>query len=72
MKFTVTLSNPLPVAAYTGTAVAAGWAIGAHWGLTTTAAWMLFIAAAFLYLHVGAFVVMAAIAVSRTSSSKRT
>jgi hypothetical protein len=36
MNFTVRFANPFIMTAYTGVALAIGWAVGAHWGHTTT------------------------------------
>lgn len=72
MKFTVSLSSPFLVTAYTGCTLAIGWAIGTHWGHTTTAVWMLFSAVVFLYLHDVVFAVLVAMAIARATSSNRT
>ncbi len=72
MKVTVSFANPFTVTAYTGTALAIGWTIGAHWGHTTTAVWMSLIAAIFLYLHDVAIALLVAVAIARASSSSRT
>jgi hypothetical protein len=72
MKFTVSFANPFTVTAYTATALAIGWAIGAHWGHTATAVWMLFAAAILLYLHDVVIAVVLAMAIARASSSDRT
>ncbi len=69
MKFTVSLSNPFTVTAYTGCALTIGWAIGAHWGHAITAVWMLFAAVIFLYLHDVVFAVLVAMAIAKTCSS---
>ena len=71
MKFTVSLSNPFTVTAYTGCALTIGWAIGAHWGHAITAIWMLFAAVVFLYLHDVVFAVLVAMAIAKTCSSGR-
>jgi hypothetical protein len=71
MKFTVSLSNPFAVTAYTGCCLTIGWAIGAHWGHAITAVWMLFAAVVFLYLHDVVFAVLVAMAIARGTSSNR-
>lgn len=72
MKFTLSLSNPFAVTAYTGCALTIGWAIGVHWGHTLPAVWMLFAAVVFLYMHDVVFAVLVAMAIARATTSNRT
>lgn len=72
MKFSVSLSNPFAVTAYTGCALSVGWAIGIHWSHSTTAISMLFVAVFFLYLHDVVFAVLVAMAIARATSSNQT
>lgn len=71
MKTTVSFANPFTMTAWTGAILAVGWAIGARWGHTITAAWMLFLAAILLYLHDVVIALMLAMAVTKASSSNR-
>ena len=71
MNFTVRFANPFIMTAYTGAALAIGWAAGAHWGHTTTAVWALIGAAILLYLHDVAIGIVLAMAIARASSSGR-
>ena len=71
MKFTVSLSNPFAVTAYTGCALTIGWAIGAHWDHAITSVWMLFAAVVFLYLHDVVFALLVAMAIARATSSNQ-
>ena len=72
MNFKLSFSNPIAAAAFTGSALVIGWAIGAHWGRTTNAVWMLFIAGIFLYLHDMAIAVLLAMSIAKAMSSSRT
>jgi hypothetical protein len=71
MNFTVSFANPFTLTAYTGTALAIGWAIGAHWGNALTALWALITAAVLFYLHDVAIAIVFAMAVAKASSSNR-
>lgn len=71
MNFTVSFANPFMMTAYTGAALAIGCAIGAHWGHSMTAVWMMIAAAILLYLHDVAIGIVLAMAVAKASSSKR-
>jgi hypothetical protein len=65
MKFTVHFANPFIMTAYIGAALAVGWAIGSHWGHTTTAFLSLIAAAALFYLHDVAIGIVLAMAIAR-------
>lgn len=71
MNFTVSFANPFMMTAYTGAALAIGWAIGAHWGHNMTAVWMMIAAAILLYLHDVAIGIVLAMAVARASRPGR-
>lgn len=71
MQFTVSFANPFMMTAYTGAALAIGWAIGAHWGHTMTAVWMMIVAAVLMYLHDVAIGIVLAMAIARATSSSR-
>lgn len=72
MQFTVSFANPFIMTAYTGAALAIGWAVGAHWGHTMTAVWMMIAAAILLYLHDVAIGIVLAMAIAKASFSNRT
>jgi hypothetical protein len=71
MDFTVRFANPFIMTTYTGVALAIGWAVGVHWGHTTTASLTLIAAAILLYLHDVAIGIVLAMAIGRASSSGR-
>jgi len=71
MNVTVRLANPFLVTIYTVTLLMIGFAIGAHYGHTLTAGWMLFFATIFLLLHDVAIAVVLAIAATKVASSGR-
>ncbi len=71
MNFTVSFANPFMMTAYTGAALAIGWAIGAHWGHSMTAVWMMIAAAILFYLHDVAIGLVLAMAFARASRSGR-
>lgn len=71
MNFTVSFANPFMMTVYTGATLAIGCAIGAHWGHSTTAVWMMIAAAVLLYLHDVAIGIVLAMAVAKASSSSR-
>jgi hypothetical protein len=72
MRFTVSFANPFIMTAYTGAALAIGWAAGAHWDHTTTAVWMLTASAILLYLHDVAIGIVLAMAIAKAASSNPT
>jgi hypothetical protein len=69
MKVTVSFANPFLVAIHTVTFLMIGFAIGAHWGHTLTAGWMLLFATIFLLIHDCAIVLLLAVAASKVASS---
>ena len=69
MQFTLSFANPFLMTAYTRAALAIGWAIGAHWGHTATAFWMVIAAAVLFYLHDVAIGLVLAMAIARAWSS---
>ena len=71
MNFTVSFANPFTLTAYTGTALAIGWAIGTHWGHSATAVWMMIAAAILLYLHDVVIGIVLAMAIAKACSSGR-
>lgn len=71
MNFSVSFANPFIMTAYTGAALAIGWAVGIHWGHHAPAAWILIAAAILLYLHDVAIGIVLLIAIARASLSKQ-
>lgn len=69
MRVTVSFANPFLVTIYTVTLLMIGFAIGAHWGHTLTAGWMLLLATVFLLIHDCAIAVLLAIAATKVASS---
>lgn len=71
MKVTIRFGNPLLVTIYTVVMLMIGWAIGAHWGHTLTAGWMLFCATILLVLHDATIAILSAIAAAKIASSAK-
>jgi len=71
MEFKVRFANPFIMSAYTGAALAIGWAIGAHWGNAMTAVWALIAAASLMYAHDVAIGIVLAMAIVKACSSSR-
>ena len=69
MKVTVSFGNPFTVTVYTAVLLIIGWAIGAHWGHTLSAAWMVFFVTILLLLHDAAIAILLAIAAIKVASS---
>lgn len=69
MKVTITFANPFLVIIYTVAMLMIGWAIGAHWGHTLTAGWLLFVATIFLFLHDACIAILLAMAATRVVAS---
>ncbi len=71
MKVTISFTNPFLVMLYTASILMIGWAIGAYWGHTLTAGWMLLFATTFLLLHDAAIaLLLAAWAIKTTGKSQ--
>lgn len=69
MQITVRFGNPFLVMVYTASLLMIGWAIGAHWGHTVTAGWMVFLATICLLLHDAAIAILLAIAATKVVTS---
>ena len=59
MRVTVSFGNPFAALVYTAALLMIGWANGAHWGHTISAAWMVFFVTILLLLHDAAIAIFA-------------
>lgn len=71
MKLTVSFGNPFVAAIYSIALLMIGWAIGAQWGYTLAAGWMLFLATISLFVHDALIVALLMIAVAKMVPSNR-
>lgn len=71
MKVTVSFGNPFAAAIYSVVLLMIGWAIGAQWGHTLTAGWMLFQATILLFVHDAVIVALLMIALAKMVPSSR-
>jgi hypothetical protein len=71
LKVTIRFGNPFAATVYTVVLLMIGWAIGARWGHTLKAGWMLFFATILLLLHDAAIAILLAIAATRIKPSGR-
>lgn len=70
MKVTISFGTPFLVSLYTLSILLTGWAIGAHWGHTLAAGWMLFLATIFLVVHDTCIAILFAMAANRIVASR--
>ena len=71
MKVTISFGNPFAVVVYTLALLMIGGAIGAHWGHTISAAWMIFFVTILLLLHDAAIAILLAMAAIKAASVNR-
>lgn len=71
MKVTISFGNPFTVTVYTVVLLMIGWAIGAHWGHTLSAAWMIFFATVLMLLHDAAIAILLVMAAIKAASLDR-
>jgi hypothetical protein len=69
MKVTVSFANPFLATIYAVSLLLIGWAIGAHWGHTVTAGWMLLISTIFMLVHDAVIATLLGIAAAKVASS---
>jgi hypothetical protein len=71
LNITVRFGNPFLVTIYTAALLMIGWAIGAYWGHTLAAGWMLLFATILLLLHDAAVAILLALAAAKIASYGR-
>jgi hypothetical protein len=71
MKATISFGNPVAGTAFTVAVLLIGWWIGARWGHTITAGWMLLFATIFLILHDAIILALLIMALTKVSSSSK-
>jgi hypothetical protein len=71
MKATITFANPLWVVTWTTPMLLIGYSIGARWGHTLTAGWMLLFATVALLIHDAGMAFVLLIAAARIASAGR-
>jgi hypothetical protein len=71
MKATISFGNPVAGTAFTVAVLLFGWWIGARWGHTLTAGWMLLFATIFLILHDAIILALLIMALTKIASSSK-
>jgi len=71
LNITVRFGHPLLVTIYTATLLMIGWAIGAYWGHSVPAGWMLLSATILLLVHDATAAILLGVAAAKIASDGR-